>query len=132
MATVNLLQENLQIKQNGTMPANYIEALIKLIPALVLGLFVALGGIIPVNSLPAAIVVAVIAVVATPMFLIFVSKITRVSQVVISTVSMLAYAVVTQPLITFIPEDSRWIPFVAVITWTVFAPLFYIKSSVTE
>lgn len=126
------IQGNLEIKQTGTMPANYVEALVKLIPAVVLGLFVVLGGVIPTSNFIAAVVISVIAVVAVPLFMIFVSKVTRISQIVISTISMAFYASVTVPIVSYIPDDKKWIPFVIVITWTVFAPLFYIKTSITE
>lgn len=120
-----------QIKSSGTGLNNYAEALRKLIPAEILIFYFSLMSTVP-EQLSAMIAVTVIAISLTPLYLMKVSLVKSVKQIVLSTTSLLIYSILFGSLSTFIPETLNWIPTLAVMTWTFAVPFLFVKDKLTE
>ena len=120
-----------QIKSSGTSLNNYAEALRKLIPAEILIFYFSLMSIAP-EQFAAMVAVTIIATIITPFYLMKVSLVKSVKQIVLSTLSLLIYSILFGSLAEFIPETLDWIPTLAVMTWTFIVPFLFVTNKVIE
>ena len=102
----------------------FLTALLKLIPSEVVAVYLFVLGILPAQLLPHLIVAAVL-VVLTPLYLRFAMGVRAVSQLAVSTVSMLVWVfALRQGPVQFLSWYQPWHGSVALAIWTLVPPMF--------
>jgi hypothetical protein len=105
----------------------YLTNLLKLIPSEIIALYMMLVGIIP-NSLWPMVGISAACVILTPIYLIGIMKVTKWTQVVVSTVAIVVWMFsLSGGVFTFIPgfKFEPWMATLAIVIWTTLPPLIF-------
>lgn len=113
-----------------SLPDDYKDKLIKLIPTEIITAYVTIFGMISgtTEGNKDALLWLVIAVltVATPLYLIYVSKVQMVSQVIFTTIAFVLWVLATgSPLETIFGYQSTFVGSIFLIMYTVFIPFLF-------
>ncbi len=114
----------------ASLPDDYKDKLIKLIPTEIITAYVTIFGMISgtTQGNKDALLWLVIAVltIATPLYLIYVSKVQMVSQVIFTTVAFALWVLATgSPLETIFGYQSTFVGSIFLIMYTVFIPFLF-------
>jgi hypothetical protein len=111
-----------QIKQNQ----EFLGKLLKLIPSEIIAAYLAVQGLIPAGSKKWGLtIVSLVFLIITPLYLRFVQKVERVTQIVISSLSFIVWLYcLGGPFVSF-NLYIGWIASVVLLIWTIFIPRFF-------
>jgi hypothetical protein len=115
---------------NSSLPDDYKDKLIKLIPTEIITAYVTILGLISgtTQGNKDALLWLVIAVltVATPLYLVFVSKVKLIVQVIFTTVAFLLWVLATgSPLVMIFGYQATFIGSIFLILYTIFVPFVF-------
>ncbi|MET0461858.1 MAG: hypothetical protein ABW007_01835 [Chitinophagaceae bacterium] len=114
----------------SSLPDDYKDKLIKLIPTEIITAYITILGMISgtTQGNKDALLWLVIAVltVATPLYLIYVSKVKLISQIIFTTIAFILWVLATgSPLATIFGYQATFIGSIFLILYTVFIPFFF-------
>jgi uncharacterized membrane protein (UPF0136 family) len=105
---------------------NYMGRLLKLIPTEIIGAYLAIQGMVPVNSQKWGLSIAsIVLLVITPFYLKRVQKVEKTSQVIVSTFGFIIWLYTLGGPFTLWDIYEPWISSVVLLLWTMFIPRFF-------
>ena len=104
----------------------YLGRLLKLIPSEIVAAYLAIQGIVPVDSRKwGLLVVSLVLFIITPLYLRKIQKVEKISQIVVSSLSLVVWVYsLGGPFVLFNIHEP-WISSVVLLLWTTFIPQFF-------
>lgn len=103
--------------------SGYLQKLVGLIPAEVIALYLAIASFMPKEPV-AQFIVAGLAFVLTPFYLLNIGKVKNIGQIVVSTVSFAVWVFVTGGPFVGMAWYQAWIPGAVLAAYTLIVPMF--------
>ena len=104
----------------------YIGRLLKLIPSEIVAAYLAIQGIVPVESQKLGLLVlSLVLLVLTPLYLLKVQKVKQVTQVVVSSFAFIVWVYSLGGPFVHFKIYEPWIASVILLLWTTFIPQFF-------
>ena len=116
----------------------YLGKLLKLIPSEVVAVYMAIQGFIPAESAKWGLTtISLLLFIITPFYLRYTQRVTRSTQIVISTLSLVVWLYALGGPFTLWNVQQPWIASALLVLWTTFVPQFFpstttISSSETK
>jgi hypothetical protein len=101
---------------------DYLQKLVKLIPGEIIALYLAIASFVP-KEVVAQFIVAGLALVLTPIYLVNVGKVKNTLQVALSTISFAVWVFVTGGPFAGMPWYQAWIPGAVLAAYTLIVPI---------
>lgn len=103
----------------------YMGKLLKLIPSEIVAAYLAIQGIVPVESHKwGLLIVAIVLLIITPFYLLRVQKVKKTFQVVVSSLAFIVWVYSLGGPFVYFKIYEPWIASVILLLWTTFIPQF--------
>lgn len=111
----------------------YLGKLLKLIPSEVVAVYMAIQGFIPEeNAKWGLTIVSLLLFIITPLYMRYTQRVTRSTQIVISTLSFVVWLYALGGPFTLWNVQQPWIASALLVLWTTFVPQFFPTTSTNE
>lgn len=109
----------------------YLGRLLKLIPSEIVAAYLAIQGIVPEESQKwGLLIISLVLFIITPFYLRMVQKVEKISQIVVSSLSLIVWVYSMGGPFVYFNIHEPWISSVILLLWTTFVPRFFKTSDV--